>query len=255
MIKFYNLFILSLGFCILSMPVSADILLGTATDTHKSTLELKPVSLTNSYKTAAVCFMGQNCYGDAHFNKGSEGSGGNSGDNFEIDTSKQCQNDGFTITRCPDGQAASGICPYDNRYFTKCVSYEQICKEQHYVTSCEEGKILDSSQTCSYESGYKKCICNPCDGYKYNIEDAIEDGYMIDGEPCNSCGDLKYKRKINECKGFVECDCGGEIGSAVCYSGSVKKFASCKACACPNGTIDSSNYWCNGDLKCWLGGK
>lgn len=256
MMKSYKLLIISSGFCILCLSASADLALGLTTNTYQNTntIELKPISFNSSYKIAAVCFMGQNCNDDAHFNKGSS-SGGNHDNNFEIDTAKQCQNEGFTITSCPNGSAAIDICPYDSHYFQNCVSVEEACKKQNYNTVCGEGLVLDPSQSCDFDSQYKKCICNPCNGYTYSLSEAVADGYMIDGEPCDSCGELKYKRKINDCNGFVECDCGGEIGSAVCYAGSVKKFASCKTCACPNGTVDLNNFWCNGNLKCWLGGK
>jgi len=72
-------------------------------------------------------------------------------------------------------------------------------------------------------------VCNPCGGYGYTASEANAQGYTP-GEVCNSCGTMKYKRSANACDGFKECTCGGESGATVCYSGTVKKYSSCKSC-------------------------
>ena len=133
------------------------------------------------------------------------------------------------------------------------VSAEAKCIEDGYKNSCEDGKILDPGQVCSYNSAYKKCECNPCDGYEYSYAQATEQGYEPDGEACSSCGTKKYKRKAKECLGFSACDCGGEIGSTECWSGQQQMFLSCKKCTveCSSGQIDLDSYWCNGALKCF----
>ncbi len=281
------------------------------THTYTSTPSTKSAAsfaqLDKSYKLAGVCFMGAgNCGDDGHFSKGSSGGGGGNADNngsgggnngdggFEIDTDKQCQNEGYTITSCPAGSAATGVCPYDNGYYSGCKSYEELCKQDNYYktcsgnmvldpdqscdydssykkcipseeacedegyhSSCEDGKILDPGQVCSYNSSYQKCECNPCDGFEYSYEEATAQGYEVDGEACNSCGVMKYKRKVKECLGFSVCDCGGEIGTTECWSGQQQMFLNCKACVeeCDSGEIDLNNYWCNGDLKCIFGGR
>lgn len=204
------------------------------------------------------------------------------------------QNEGYTITSCPAGSAAAGICPYNGGYYSGCKSYEELCRQDNYYkscsggmvldpdqscgydssykkcisseekceeegyhSSCEEGKILDPGQVCSYSSSYQKCVCDPCEGYAYSYDQATEQGYEPDGEGCKSCGVMKYKRKVKECLGFSVCDCGGEIGSTECWSGQQQMFLSCKECIeeCDSGEIDLNNYWCNGDLKCLFGGR
>ncbi|MBP3516159.1 MAG: hypothetical protein J6K65_08095, partial [Alphaproteobacteria bacterium] len=59
---------------------------------------------------------------------------------------------------------------------------------------------------------------------------------------CLSCSETKYKRKENPCSGYSSCECGGETGSASCYSGSIQKFESCKKCCsdvCSSGWTDT----------------
>ena len=249
--------------------------------------------LEKSYQTAGVCFLGfGNCGDDGRFSSGSSSGSGTTGDDdFTIDTVAQCKNEGFTITSCPAGSAASGACPYDDRYFNSCVSYDELCKQNNYYKSCsgnlvldpsqscdydssyqkcvsaeekceeegyfnhcEDGKILDPGQVCSYSSSYQKCECNPCDGYDYTYAQATEQGYEPDGDACNSCGTKKYKRKAKECLGFSVCDCGGEIGATECWSGQQQMFLSCKSCKkeCAAGEYDISDYWCGGALKCFF---
>lgn len=63
---------------------------------------------------------------------------------------------------------------------------------------------------------------------------------MTDGS-CSSCGTIYYKRKENPCSGFKTCDCGGEIGTNTCISGSITKYQTCKECCDSKYQYDSSN--------------
>ncbi|MBS6990480.1 MAG: hypothetical protein KH126_08470 [Azospirillum sp.] len=216
--------------------------------THTNTPVPEPASLANSYKTAAVCFLGFGECGDGSFSKSDE--------DFTVDTVKQCQNEGYTITSCAAPQYPSGQCPYNSNYYASCKDdTARACKEAGYDTSCNDGYIKDSSQICPYNSSYYKCKCNPCDGYTYTQAQATADGYVADGS-CNSCGTTKYKRKNNPCTGFLTCECGGQIGTSTCKSGSVTKYAVCKTCCenkcsettCPAGYVceleTCSNKYC-----------
>ena len=111
--------------------------------------------------------------------------------------------------------------------------------------TCETGKVGDTGDVCPYNSSYKKCICNPCNGYDYTASEATEQGYTM-GESCNSCGTLKYKRTANVCEGYLECDAGGATGADVCYSGSVKKFSECLDECASQGYIYTKDD-CTGD--------
>lgn len=178
-------------------------------------------------RLASVCFLGfGQCDTDAGF-----GTGG--GEDFTLDTAEQCKNEGYTITSCDLPNYPSGQCPYNEGYYASCsADNEKACKEAGYVTSCDEGYVQDSSQSCPYDSSYKKCKCNPCEGYDYTYAEATETGYVTDGF-CISCNTTKYKRKNNPCVGYYDCECGGEIGSGTCKSGSATKYAVCKTC-CEN---------------------
>ena len=216
--------------------------------THTNTPVPEPASSSFSYKTAAVCFLGFGECGDGSFSKSDE--------DFTVDTVKQCQNEGYTITSCAAPQYPSGQCPYNSNYYASCKDdTARACKEAGYDTSCNDGYIKDSSQICPYNSSYYKCKCNPCDGYTYTQAQATADGYVADGS-CNSCGTTKYKRKNNPCTGFLTCECGGQIGTSTCKSGSVTKYAVCKTCCenkcsettCPAGYVceleTCSNKYC-----------
>ena len=205
------------------------------THTHTSTLSAEPASrfidMSHSYKTAAVCFLGTEGCGDAGF--GSMGGD----DGYQIDTAQQCQNESYTVTSCPLPAYPSGQCPYNGGYFAKCIEDKpRACEETGFgETDCAAGTVIEA--TCSYDANYKKCKCDPCDGYDYTYEQATEQGYITDGS-CQSCSETKYKRKENPCSGYSVCECGGEVGASTCYTGSTKKFSQCKACCddtCPSG--------------------
>ena len=223
----------------------------THTQTHTDTPIPEPASFLEdqrSYKVASVCFLG--------FGECGEDQGFKAGEDFSIDTAAQCRNDGFSITSCAAPSYPSGQCPYNSNYYASCKNDpEQACKNAGYVTSCEEGYVQDGSQVCSYDSSYFKCKCNPCDGYSYTQAQAEAQGYVSDGS-CQSCGTVKYRRKEAPCDGYNICECGGEIGSSTCYTGTVKKYSVCKSCcenkctetSCPDGYIceleSCSNKYC-----------
>ena len=204
--------------------------------THTTPIELKPISSSSGLKLASVCFLGYGDCGDGGFGS-IDGDGG-----YSVDTIKQCQNEGYSVTACSLPSYTSGQCPYNDKYFAKCVEDRpRACNETGFTeTQCSSGMVVDT--TCSYDANYKKCKCNPCSGYNYTYAQATAQGYVADGS-CLSCSETKYKRKENPCSGYTTCECGGEIGSAVCYSGSTQKFKSCKKCCddtCPSGSTSVS---------------
>lgn len=173
------------------------------------------------------------------------------------------------------------VLPVRQQLFAACrENRPKACADAGYVTNCSKGEILDPDALCPHDGSYGNCICNPCSGYDYTYEEATEKGYEVDGEPCDSCGTLKYKREPAECRGYLVCNCGPEIGSPSCQSGTLELFETCQECCdnkctldkCPEGAIctledcsgkycaigcatglaDAENYWCNGALWYWL---
>lgn len=177
-----------------------------------------------------------------------------------IDKSTWCQNNDYKFNSCKLPQYPSTPCPYDSTYYKSCeTDNARACQELGYSLSCETGKISNSNDICPYDYRYKKCICNPCNGYDYTASEATEQGYTM-GESCNSCGTLKYKRTANPCNGYLECSEGGASGASVCYSGTIKKFSECKqSCeSCPytdtggSCPFDTQQYIYTGTTNCGI---
>ena len=204
--------------------------------THTYTpIELEPISdIPASLKLASVCFLGAGDCGDAGFNTVG-------GEDYTRPTSELCIEAGYATTSCALPNYLYDRCPDNDAYYRSCREDKaRACKEAGYVLSCGDGYILDNTQLCPYDSSYKKCKCNPCDDYAYTYAQATASGYVTDGS-CNSCGTIRYKRKENPCSGFKTCDCGGEIGTKTCISGSITKYQVCKECCDSKYQYDSSN--------------
>ena len=187
---------------------------------------------------------------------------------------------GKVASDCVKPEYPYEACPKDGTRFKSCLRDNgRACQEDNYYLVCNEtGTIPDTSAAgCPYDTSYKKCVCNPCEGYTYTLAEATAQGYVA-GPSCNSCGTVKYMRLPADCGSYVECDCGG-IGTA-CWSGTKKLYASCQSCCenrcsiadsdrqdgilyeyeecsgkycdigCAMGYEDLDNYWCDGALRC-----
>ena len=225
-------------------------------------------------RLAKVCFVTdtEDCSGNEFAgNNADEDDGrvppGGPGDDYELDNEKRCEEEGYLLTSCPEGQEPFNTCPYDSTYFEKCVSScpsdyvtcevpyygvgedcggkyascekdtERACQELNpeYVNKCGEEQQLGDDR-CSYDDTYGIC-CNTCTGYDYT---SIPEGYVQDGESCTGCdGQEHYKIKPNPCDGFMDCgSMGPETGAGTCLSGTTTLYDNCKAC--PNlGTLSS----------------
>lgn len=126
---------------------------------------------------------------------------------------------GKVASDCVKPEYPYEACPKDGTRFKSCLRDNgRACQEEDYYLVCNEtGTIPDTSAAgCPYDTSYKKCVCNPCEGYTYTLAEATAQGYVA-GPSCNSCGTVKYMRLPADCGSYVECDCGG-IGTA-CWSG------------------------------------
>lgn len=233
---------------LITIPSMVDAQNSNSLHIHTNTpIELKPVSTNLGKQYASVCFLGEGDCGGGGFSKGDE--------DMVIDTARQCIDHGYDKTSCPLPSYLSDQCPYDELYYAKCIDDKgRACKDLGFILTCGTGEIEDLR--CPYDNSYKKCKCNPCSGYSYSLSEVSGQGYVSDGS-CQSCTVMKYKRKENPCSGYSTCECGGEIGASVCYTGSVKKFANCKSCtpplpSCAIGFIYYSDNTCSMDV---VGGK
>lgn len=161
---------------------------------------------------------------------------------------------GKTVSSCGTNEKPTNPCPYNPGFYKSCENAaNEICEQQGYFLNCETGKIHnDTAESCPEDGAYKKCVCNPCEGFPYTAEEAGAQGYVPSAEVCNSCGTIKYKRQMADCGTFVECDCGG-VGEA-CWSGSRKMYESCKDCTapCEDGLVNLNTYFCKRALRCWI---
>ena len=175
---------------------------------------------------------------------------------------QSCKDLGYTVRSCNPGYVLSDPCPYgiSTGYYKSCVAASLVCTNKGYTTSCENGYEPDYGQRCPEDELYTKCKCASCVGYYYTAEEANIDGYVADGDPCISCGEEKYKRKINPCEGFEydSTNCGvtscGQLEGETCLSGSVLKYKECGTCptpSCPEGTVNYDTYFCDGALRCY----
>ena len=131
-----------------AMDLTSAPLNGFPTHTHTYTPVPEPASLANSYKTAAVCFLGfGECGKDQSFSKGDS--------SYERNPSDMCREEGYAVTSCSLPKYPSEQCPYDPSLYQSCKDdTARACKEAGFNTSCGSGYIKDSSQICPYNSSY-----------------------------------------------------------------------------------------------------
>ena len=75
---------------------------------------------------AAACFVTDttDCSGNEFAGNNADDDNGGvppGGDDYELDDSKRCIEEGYTQTSCPEGYEPYNYCPYDNTYFEKWV--------------------------------------------------------------------------------------------------------------------------------------
>ncbi len=220
-------------------------------------------------KVASVCFITDThkCSVDKFDNtdgpengNGAPGSGsGETPETPEYKTPEEvCQDAGYGQTPCPEGSSPIPCpvapnyfaCSCDKKFSQKCQApnygvgescggkyqkceedLDRACKEENgnYVTSCPSGWQMSDTK-CSFDPSYGLC-CNLCNGYTYNDEKDIPEGY-VKGETCVNCDNEPwFKLAPNPCDGFYDCSLTApEIGANSCLSGTVTKYDKCKPC-------------------------
>ena len=182
--------------------------------THTNTPVPKPASsfadMSRSYKTAGVCFLGVgDCGGAAGYDSSSSGAG-SSNDDFYIDTSNQCLNEGFVRQNCNSVQTIDGVCPYNSAYGLGCkcrpdliscpagqVGVGESCDEMYASCECDPALVSCSAKEngtgASCGGRYESCVCKP--EYQY------------------TSSNCSYPRSVSGDS------CGGQYTDCVCPAG------------------------------------
>ena len=182
--------------------------------THTNTPVPKPASsfadMSRSYKTAGVCFLGVgDCGGAAGYDSSSSGAG-SANDDFYIDTSNQCLNEGFVRQNCNSVQTIDGVCPYNSTYGLGCkclpdliscpagqVGVGESCDEMYASCECDPALVSCSAKEngtgASCGGRYESCVCKP--EYQY------------------TSSNCSYPRSVSGDS------CGGQYTDCVCPAG------------------------------------
>ena len=163
-----------------------------------------------AYKTAGVCFLGVgDCGGAAGYDSSSSGAG-SSNDDFYIDTSNQCLNEGFVRQNCNSVQTIDGVCPYNSAYGLGCkcrpdliscpagqVGVGESCDEMYASCECDPALVSCSAKEngtgASCGGRYESCVCKP--EYQY------------------TSSNCSYPRSVSGDS------CGGQYTDCVCPAG------------------------------------
>ena len=181
--------------------------------THTYTPVPEPASsfadMSRSYQTAGICFLG---VGDCDPNVGfaSSGSSSSGNDDYTVNTTSQCLNEGFSKQNCNSVQTIDGVCPYNSAYGLgcKCVSnlvscpagqvgVGESCDEMYASCECDPALVSCSSkevgQGASCGGRYESCVC--------------KDMYLYNSSNCS------YPRSVSGDS------CGGKYTDCVCPAG------------------------------------
>ena len=187
---------------------------GLPAHTHTYTPEPKPAfqfeQLDKAYKTAGVCFLGVgDCGGAAGYDSSSSGAG-SANDDFYIDTTNQCLNEGFVRQNCNSVQTIDGVCPYNS-------AYGLGCKCASNLVSCPAGQV-GVGESCNGQ--YASCQCDPA--LKTCSSKEVGQGASCGGryESC-VCKDM-YLYNSSNCsypRSVSGDSCGGQYTDCVCPAG------------------------------------
>ena len=162
-----------------------------------------------AFKTAGVCFLGVGDCGAAGYDSSSSGAG-SANDDFYIDTSNQCLNEGFVRQNCNSVQTIDGVCPYNSAYGLGCkclpdliscpagqVGVGESCDEMYASCECDPALVACSAKEngtgASCGGRYESCVCKP--EYQY------------------TSSNCSYPRSVSGDS------CGGQYTDCVCPAG------------------------------------
>ena len=187
---------------------------GFPTHAHTYTPEPRPAfqfeQPDKAFKTAGVCFLGVgDCGGAAGYDSSSSGTG-SANDDFYIDTSNQCLNEGFVRQNCNSVQTIDGVCPYNS-------AYGLGCKCASNLVSCPAGQV-GVGESCNGQ--YASCQCDPA--LKTCSSKEVGQGASCGGryESCVCKPEYQYTSSNCSYPRSVSGDsCGGQYTDCVCPAG------------------------------------
>ena len=181
--------------------------------THTYTPVPEPASsfadMSRSYQTAGICFLG---VGDCDPNVGFASSGSSSGgnDDYTVNTTSQCLNEGFSKQNCNSVQTIDGVCPYNS-------AYGLGCKCASNLVSCPAGQV-GVGESC--DGQYASCQCDPA--LKTCSSKEVGQGASCGGryESCVCKPEYQYTSSNCSYPRSVSGDsCGGQYTDCVCPTG------------------------------------
>ena len=195
---------------------------GFPAHTHTYTPEPKPAfqfeQPDKAYKTAGICFLGVgDCGGAAGYDSSSSGAG-SANDDFYIDTTNQCLNEGFVRQNCNSVQTIDGVCPYNSAYGLGCKCLPDLI-------SCPAGQV-GVGDSCGGK--YASCKCDPA--LVSCASNQIGQGASCGGKYQSCVCKSEYIYNSSNCtspRSVSGASCGGK------YTG----------CSCPSG-VSSGSYGC-----------
>ena len=170
-----------------------------------------------AYKTAGICFLG---VGDCDPNVGFASSGSSSGgnDDYTVNTTSQCLNEGFSKQNCNSVQTIDGVCPYNS-------AYGKGCKCVSNLISCPAGQV-GVGDSCGGK--YASCKCDPA--LISCASNQVGQGASCGGKYQSCVCKSEYQYNSSNCtspRSVSGASCGGK------YTG----------CSCPSG-VSSGSYGC-----------
>ena len=162
-----------------------------------------------TYKIAGICFLG---VGDCDPNVGFASSGSSSGgnDDYTVNTTSQCLNEGFSKQNCNSVQTIDGVCPYNS-------AYGLGCKCASNLVSCPAGQV-GVGESC--DGQYASCQCDPA--LKTCSSKEVGQGASCGGryESCVCKPEYQYTSSNCSYPRSVSGDsCGGQYTDCVCPTG------------------------------------
>lgn len=212
------------------------------------------IDKNNHKQLAAVCFISdtQNCRGNEFVNNPDSSSSGSSSSSGASSSSSGCDPDdiycnpfppeetcqefGFTLTACGDGESPAEYCPLSKKYFRKCECTEK-CPQGYQENPCGSGMLQTEQKKLNCKTCYR---CTAC-------QDECPSGYTTEDGDCRAdsthqteCGNACYQILDNTCKSgqlSAPAESGGYRNKIVSYTECGNPCFQSYSDNCPSGYV------------------